>query len=109
MIILVKGSDPRLIFTLQQKDNFGEVRPVPITNSMVIAVTYRDLIGLKTKTTASGVSILNAPFGKILVSFTDIETNKFKLGTMDVDISLTEGEETMVWQFIGDITAQSRV
>lgn len=109
MITLVRGTDPRLLITLQQKDSCGEVRPVVITNSMVITFTYRDLLGIKNKTIATGVSVFNASLGKIVINFTDVDTTRLKLGVLDFDIVVDEGPERLIWRFFGQVTVQSGV
>lgn len=109
MIKIVRGTDPKLAITLQQKDDCGEVEPMPITNTMVVSFIYKDLIGKKTKTSTSGVEITEPVYGKLSVSFTDIETEKMRLGTLDFDVQVEEGETKLIWNFVGKITVQGQI
>lgn len=107
MINIVKGSDPRLVVTLQQKDNCG-IMPLNITSGMVVSCVYKDLQGVKTKTGAT-VEVTDPVYGKLLIHFTDAETEKMKLGNLDFDIYVDEGSERLIWRFIGKVQVQDRV
>ena len=108
MITIVKGSDPRLVVVLQQKDNCG-VMPLNITSTMVVSYVYKDLQGVKTKTGLPSVEVIDAAYGKILINLTDLETEKMKIGTLDFDIYVDDGGDRLIWRFIGKVNVQDRV
>lgn len=109
MITFIRGTDPKLAITLQQKDSCGDVMPLPISEFMEISVVYKDLTGRRVKDSNSGVNIESAVYGKISISFNDEETEKMRLGTLDFDVHVDEGSINLIWPFIGKVTVRDRL
>lgn len=76
---------------------------------MVISCVYKDLQGVKTKTGLPTVEVLDAVYGKIMVHFNDVETEKLKIGVLDFDIYVEDGADRLIWRFIGKVNVQDRV
>jgi hypothetical protein len=107
MITITRGSDPKLVVVLQQKDSCG-IMPLSITNDMVISFVYKDLTGVKTKVDPA-IEVMEAVYGKIVVNFTDEETEAMRTGNLDFDVYVDKGPERLIWRFVGKVTVQDRV
>lgn len=103
-VIVVKGEDKTIILRITEKITQD---PIDLTNKEITGVVEGCPGRVELSTTS--FNLINGPLGKVRVSFSDIDTAKFKKGAASFEVILTEGTDKKIVQFLNVLDVRERI